>query len=1093
MHDLDASDAFTRVFCRKTRRGRIALISREHYLRDDLEPALTFTNETDHFFIPHTSVLNHYLELLELPQMTDMIFLKTSTDEIQQNASRSYNRIRTIVKDARRRSHLFSNEHFRPTYVTRDKEETLKERNDRAILKACTWLAEYTKKEKQSERPIVLICEENPLPFPPSTTSQLIVCTLREYLQKFHRKDEAMMNLYESLSLVAAQSTTSQKASGSTEGALYEPHLPEDVVDAGIKSGIFMRGTLKTSHYNSDEAAVRIDARFSAVVGGYKDIIVMTSRDRNRTIPGDTVAVQLFPEQKWKEIHGKKQPTGKVVALLSRRDRTYVCTVQIEKDTSEEQMSKQERLLVIPMDHSIPKMRIRSRQTSTFLHSRILVRMDDWDIDSVYPSGHYVEHIGEIGRLDTEVSAVLAENAISFTPFAPKMLENIPPSDPPNKRWELSEEECKNRRDLRKERIFSIDPKGSQDIDDALSIKRLSNGNLQVGVHIADVTYFVPKGSLLDVEASSRSTTVYLSDRKFDMLPTSLSEDIASLRGKVDRPAVSAIWELDENCKVVNVWFGRTAIRSIHEMYYEQAQRLLEGKPTKEDLQQLPDAAELKREIEMLTKTARKLRQERLDKGALELESAEVRFELNSKTHNPTKMITKNDQEINHVVAEFMIFANKAVAERIYNAYPSCALLRHHPLPRTGRFDELITLAAARGFTIDASTNLSLAQSLSRAVLENDTHFNKVLRSLTTSAMEEAQYISTGSHHVDEFYHYGLAADFYTHFTSPIRRYADVIVHRQLLNAVAKKENDFDDGTIGGLCDHINQKHNASKQAQRDSTELFQALYFKQHDEVHDAVIYDLRKDSMRVYINKFGIKGTIHFRDRDGNLQLPKNCFSPDTKKQRGDLQLANIEYEEDQQQLILSTNRGPLSVRLFDHVTTRIEVQESRAHLPTVQLSLVHFGSENSEKNPVQQKAAKSAQRELENAVRSREEDSRSLVQRVPQNTLKDYVTYAQPTSRDSIYELMSSMSSLSLSDSKPQTVATKEGDQVTRYWKLKKRPKPRYEGDGDSVNYNEAMTEEELIEKREEMEERLRSSMSVEQKYKQEMLKFGRKFRK
>lgn len=252
------------------------------------------------------------------------------------------------------------------------------------------------------------------------------------------------------------------------------------------------------------------------------------------------------------------------------------------------------------------------------------------------------------------MEALLIENSVTITPFSANMLTDLPDSN-----WQVPSEEYSKRRDMRKERIFSIDPLGSMDIDDAISVKYLPNGNIEIGVHIADVSWFVKKDSLLDVEAKSRGTTVYLADRKFDMLPGILSEDLCSLREGVDRFAVSVIWEFDAtNFTIINVWYGRTIINSCHALYYELAQRIFDEKCSQDEKNKLTDYSQLKKEISTLIYIARKIRQDRLDRGAVELESTEIRFELNS-DKNPLNIVPKRGQEINRVVAEYMILANE--------------------------------------------------------------------------------------------------------------------------------------------------------------------------------------------------------------------------------------------------------------------------------------------------------------------------------------------------------------------------------------------------------------------------------------------------
>lgn len=279
---------------------------------------------------------------------------------------------------------------------------------------------------------------------------------------------------------------------------------------------------------------------------------------------------------------------------------------------------------------------------------------------------------------------------------------------------------------------------------------------------------------------------------------------------------------------------------------------------------------------------------------------------------------------------------HRAVAQKLYAHYPNCSLLRNHGNPRGGKFDEVVKCAQSRGFTIDTSSNKTVSESLNKARIPSDPTFNFILRNLATMAMEEAQYISTGDFEVDEFYHYGLAASFYTHFTSPIRRYADVIVHRQLLAALQTPSVDPILGPVqlSNLCSHLNKQHRSSKEAQRDSVDLFETLYFKERNELHDASIYGIRNNAVLVFLPKFGIKGPVYLKDKLGDLLFPMNAI-PNT--------IINS-YTVDQlnQKIILQTDKGPQELTLFDHITVKVIVQESRSHMASLKLELVKIGQD-------------------------------------------------------------------------------------------------------------------------------------------------------
>lgn len=762
-----------------------------------------------------------------------------------------------------------------------------------------------------------------------------------------------MLQVYQE-SLESKESKEDQKK---TE---FELFLNEEEIEIRIKSGSLFKGKFSVSSNNTQEGTVSIPYSY-----GYAgDIFIPDIKSRNRTIHGDLVAVQLLPESEWKcpssslkqtneedenfkdensqsspqEQEKKKHPTGKIVGVIERVNKSYVATIQIDKDCSAEEMKTKEKVLCVPLDPKIPKIRIKTRQTSALLNSRIVVRIDSWDATSKYPFGHYITQLGELGKLETETQTILVDNGIIINPFSSAMLSEIPSTSVENP-WQLPEEEIKKRRDLRKECIFSIDPLGSEDIDDALSAKILPSGNIQIGCHIADVTYFLQKDSLLDTEAKARGTTVYLAETRFDMLPGILSTDLASLREQKDRPAVSVIWELNSQLEIVKAWYGRTAIRSCHELYYELAQRIADDKMTEEEKKKYPDHPQLKEAILLLIKVARKFREERIREGALELESQELRFVLNQNTKSPEKIVAKKSQEINNVVAEFMILANKHVAKKIYDHYPSAALLRNHPPPRPGRFDRLNKLAASKGFTLDTRSNYTLAKSLDAAVIPEDPTFNQVLRTLATQCVESAEYISTGSHTVEEFYHFGLAANFYTHFTSPIRRYADVVVHRQLLQALKTPPEEplWTDQELSELAAHINTQHDAAKNAQRDSSELFQTLFFKNRNDHEDAVIYDIRTNGLLIFLPKYGIRGTVYLRGKDGTILIPPTAFP--SKKSNSPVTVSNYTIDEDFTTVSIQTSKGLKTLHLFDHFIVKILVQESRAHRSTLKFELVQF----------------------------------------------------------------------------------------------------------------------------------------------------------
>ncbi|XP_061622217.1 DIS3-like exonuclease 1 isoform X4 [Phyllopteryx taeniolatus] len=588
-----------------------------------------------------------------------------------------------------------------------------------------------------------------------------------------------------------------------------------------------------------------------------------------------------------------------------------------------------------------------SRPQSTEDH-RVVVRIDSWESTSLYPNGHNVRVLGRAGELETEIQTILIENCIHVPPFSDAQLKEMPLNSP-EKPWKVDPARVAERRDLRESHlVFSIDPVGCEDVDDTLSVRSLAGGKLlELGVHIADVTHFVSEGSLTDLEAQARATTYYLADRRYDMLPAILSADLCSLLGGVDRYAMSVLWELDAHTLAVNnVWYGRTIIRSSYQLHYELAQTLLNGEQAEVlELTQLNSSerdaklAQLTQALEILTHVARHLRAQRDRGGALELEGVEVRAQLDNEK-NIIALVPCQPLEIHETVAECMIYANHWVARKIQETFPHQALLRHHPPPRQEFFTLLVDSAKSRGFTIDTRSNKALAESLDRAVDLQDPLLNRLLRMMATQAMSQALYFSTGAISQDQYYHYGLALDRYTHFTSPIRRYADMVVHRLLTAAIAVEKGRSPakalatNKELDELAHHINKKNRAAQQAQKASTELFQCLYFKERDPhtdqccVADAVIYAIRDNGVLAFVPLYGMKGPVYLKNREGQvLSVGQDG--------RCEWQSGSVRRYSDR--ITTTSLIGTTTFTLFNHITVRICVQSSRCHPDSVNLELV------------------------------------------------------------------------------------------------------------------------------------------------------------
>ena len=537
-------------------------------------------------------------------------------------------------------------------------------------------------------------------------------------------------------------------------------------------------------------------------------------------------------------------------------------------------------VLFVPADPRVPRIRLDTRQRGALADKRIIVAVDSWEAGARHPRGHYVRALGPIGDRRVEADVILFEHDVATRPFSPDVLACLPPAN-----WDITPENSVGRVDLRGITIASVDPPGCKDIDDALHARWMEDGTVEVGVHIADVSYFVRAGSAIDAEAATRANTTYLVERRLDMLPGLLTETLCSLKGGVDRFAFSVTWRYrpvrgaaaaadalpagrvltttsasapgivgDDAWELVpgSTRYFRSMIHSSAALTYAAAQALLDN---------AADASPVAQGIKLLASVARCLRATRRAAGALSLASSEVKFLLDSETHEPLDVSAYETRETNSMVEEFMLLANCAVAARTAEAFPRYALLRRHPVPPARNFDALLAAAAAVGVTLDTSSSRALADSLDAAAVSRSPYFNRLLRILATRCMTQATYFSSGTLTPPEYAHYGLAAPIYTHFTSPIRRYADVIVHRLLAAALELEPlpHAYEERAgMRALCDNMNRRHLMSQMAGRASSSLHTNLFFKGRVVVEQGLVMRLKANGAVVLIPRFGLEGVL-------------------------------------------------------------------------------------------------------------------------------------------------------------------------------------------------------------------------------------------
>ena len=924
--------ASTFKFHRKTARGKVRAVVRETYQRDDVPcgciaceacasfvehgtppPILdqhgtqnTYTRKK-HYVVVDTNVILHQMDVLESPVFTNVIIMQTVANEVRNHSMPLYNRLRTLLMDPDRRFWLFYNDFHQDTNVVRFADESPNDRNDRAIRQAAAYYTAHLRTHAlPGHADTTVLVSEDVENVHKARVEGLEACSVREYITGFQNAEQLS-------DLLSARTVDENRAPRGSR--VFDEYWPTTQLEAGYKGGTLHKGFFNANAYNFLEGAVRSEALS-------KPILLQGREAMNRAVDGDVVYVALLPQSEWKGASdavleaesaqrnddardsdnededvgleaqpessgGDTQPTGRVVGIARRNWRSYVAHIDASS-VNERALATlgPQTLFASPVDRKIPRIKIRTRQAQALLGCKILVTMDEWKSTSRYPEGHFVRSLGAIESKEAEQESLLLEFDVPYRPFSKSILACLPSEGdhwtvpPKGEQDARSLAIWRDRVDMRAENICSIDPPGCQDIDDALHAKRLPNGNIEAGVHIADVSFFVRPDTPMDAEAASRGTTVYLVDRRIDMLPHLLGTNLCSLRPFVERLAFSTVWELTPSAEVVNVRFFKSVIASKAAFTYEEAQN------RKDDLS-LNDA--ITESIRLLNDMAIKLRRGRMEAGALNLASPEVRIHLDSaESSAPIDVEQKEMRETNSLVEEFMLLANTSVARRIYEAYPTTGVLRRHAPPPADNFETLQDiLKKRRGMDLDVSSSGALAASLDRCADTRDPAFNTLVRILATRCMLSAEYFCTGSVPRNSFGHYGLAMDMYTHFTSPIRRYADVLAHRQLAAAIQYEplpSNLYSKHYVDQVLDNVNKRHRLAQMAGRASVEFFVGLAISAKNAEQgadatkvgqerllraDAYVVRTFRNGLAVFVNKYGLEGVITF---------PGECqFDPD------------------------------------------------------------------------------------------------------------------------------------------------------------------------------------------------------------------------
>ena len=521
-----------------------------------------------------------------------------------------------------------------------------------------------------------------------------------------------------------------------------------------------------------------------------KDIYVHPSNLKN-SLNGDHVLIRT--------THFKGKSEGKVVKIIERIKKEYTGIIEKSKDTC----------FFIPDDRMvkthfyIDKKHINGAKNG----QKVRVKFLSWPKNVKSPQAAVIDIIGNPGELNVEMNSILSE--YGFPLKFPTSVENeVALVDLPNYKLE-----AKKRLDFRDKTTFTIDPNDAKDFDDALSIDVFDNGITEVGIHIADVGHFVQENSELDNEAFLRANSVYLVDRVIPMLPEKLSNELCSLRPNEDKLTFSAVFQINDKAEVIKSWFGKTIIHSDQRFTYDQAQEIIEGKDH-----------QLSKEINSLNGIARILRAERLKEGALNVESSEVRFEIDQHGE-PIGTYLKISKQAHQLIEEFMLLANKQVAIKMgkpaKNKFITPFIYRIHDDPSDEKLSDLNIYLESMGYKIIREKNkpisLSLNEVMKKAKEKKELH---LIAPMVIRSMSKAVYSS------ENIGHYGLAFQYYTHFTSPIRRYADLIVHRKLLNCIQKKQTHLNSNQdLEHTCNHLSKMEKQATDAERASIKYMQVKF----------------------------------------------------------------------------------------------------------------------------------------------------------------------------------------------------------------------------------------------------------------------------
>ena len=567
---------------------------------------------------------------------------------------------------------------------------------------------------------------------------------------------------------------------------------------------------------------------------GEGEDIFIAAQDTYKALHGDRVRVAMFPKR------NNSKPEGEIVEVLERKHTEFVGVLTI----SHGYVFVRPDVEWMPVDIFIPRGDLNGAKDG----QKVIVHLADWPDGSGNPFGEIVRVLGKPGENDVEMESILAAHdyPIEFPEEVEREADRIP--------THINKEEINKRRDFRKVFTITIDPADAKDFDDAISLQKLKNGHWEVGVHIADVSHYVQKGSAIDKEALDRGTSVYLVDRAIPMLPEKLCNNVCSLRPDEEKLTFSVVFEMDDDAKIYDKWIGKTIIKSCRRYTYEEVQTMIED-----------GSGDYKDEILTFNSLATKLREKRMEAGSINFHSEEVKFILDE-IKKPIDTYVRVQNESHELIEDFMLLANRTVAETFGKPESKWSnntfVYRVHDEPNPEKLNKFMLLISRLGYTMNLSNRSTLVNSYNKLFEDVEGKGEKnLIQTVALRTMAKAVYST------DNIGHYGLAFDYYTHFTSPIRRYPDLMVHRLIERYLIEGQGSVNKKEYEEMCVHASEMEKQAEEMERQSIKYKQAEYLQDKiGQVFEGLVSGVSKWGLFVELKGNKCEGLVRYEDLPGD-----------------------------------------------------------------------------------------------------------------------------------------------------------------------------------------------------------------------------------